>query len=128
VIGAAVPSLDSLLLKIEVLILALAAVFEFLSLLRWRRRIRPARRRGRLLLGLYAFSDLLVGAALLLLIPLVYSATWVGLFGAYPLVASLILLIALLLLTAGAGKALLLVFTRSHLSNQEKKATHCTGC
>jgi hypothetical protein len=106
--------LTPLLFWAQFVILVVAAVVEFVSLLWWRRRLRAASRRKRLLLAMYSFSDLLVGGLLLLLFPQFLFSTWQGLFEFSPIMTSIILVIALLLLTAGIGKVFLMLITRSH--------------
>jgi hypothetical protein len=106
-------ALPPLLFWAQFVILVVAALVEFVSLLWWRRRIRAASRRKRLLLAIFSFSDLLVGGLLLLLFPQFLFSTRQGLFEFNPLFTSFILLIALLLLTAGIGKVFLMLITRS---------------
>jgi hypothetical protein len=105
------PHLDSPMLGLEILALSIIAAVEFVSLLQWRIRIHHALPRQRNNMILFTISDLLVGCGLLILFPLVYKATWLTLFEQYPLLVGMILIISLLLLTAGIGKALLLLFT-----------------
>jgi nicotinamide riboside transporter PnuC len=107
------PPIDSPLLDMEVMVLTIVAVAEFFSLLRWRRRARHAKPRQRSKMALFTLSDLLVGCGLLIVFPMVYGSAWLTLFEQQPLRVGLILMIALVLIAAGIGKALLLLFTRS---------------
>jgi hypothetical protein len=107
------PPIDSPLWDLEVMVLTIVAVAEFFSLLRWRGRARHAKPRQRSTMALFTLSDLLVGCGLLLVFPMVYDSVWLTLFEQQPLRVGLILMIALLLIAAGIGKALLLLFTRS---------------
>jgi hypothetical protein len=107
------PPIDSPLWDLEVMVLTIVAVAEFFSLLRWRGRARHAQPRQRSNMALFTLSDLLVGCGLLIVFPLIYDSAWLTLFEQQPLRVGLILMIALLLITAGIGKAVLLLFTRS---------------
>jgi hypothetical protein len=106
------PPIDSPLWDMEVMVLAIVAVAEFFSLLRWRGRARLAKPRQRSTMAWFTLSDLLVGCGLLLVFPMVYDSAWLTLFEQQPLRVGLILIVALLLIAAGVGKALLLLFTR----------------
>jgi hypothetical protein len=110
------PSLNRPLIELEVLALAILAVIEFASLWRWRGRIHRAGPRQRLSMVFFTISDLLVGGGLVVLFPILYESSWLVLFEEMPGLIGLILVIALLLLTAGIGKALLLLFVRSRVA------------
>lgn len=99
------------MLGLQILALSIIAAVEFASLLHWRIRVRHALPRQRSIMILFTISDLLAGCGLLVLFPLLYDATWLTLFEQYPLLVGMILIITLLLLSAGIGKALLLLFT-----------------